>query len=59
MVAILNDSEVERVGQYEMRIRFGEHTAESDAGWQRRSEVLAAWLIDQWKRRQREIVEGN
>ena len=59
MVAILNDDVTERVGKFEMRVRFGERTAESDARWHRRSDVLAAWLLDEWKRRQREIAERN
>ena len=59
MVATLNDSDTERVGKYEMRIRFGERTAESDARWQRRADVLAAWLMEQWKRYQRELAERN
>jgi len=59
MVAILNDNATERVGKYDMRIRFGERTAESDARWQRRADVLAAWLMEQWKRHQREMAERN
>ena len=58
MVANLCDDVTERVGQFDMRIRFGERTVESDARWQRRSDVLAAWLLDEWNR-QRQIAERN
>lgn len=53
------DVAVDRVGQYEMRIRFGERNAESDARWQRRSDVLASWLLSEWKRQQRQNAERN
>ena len=59
MVAILNDDVTERVGKFEMRVRFGERTAESDARWERRADVLAAWLMERWKRHQRELAERN
>ena len=59
MVANLCDDLTERVGKFDMRIRFADRTAESDARWQRRSDVLAAWLLDEWRRRQREIAERN
>jgi hypothetical protein len=59
MVAILHDDAMERVGRIDMRIGFSERTRESDERWARRSEALAAWLLDEWKRRQREIAERN
>jgi hypothetical protein len=59
MVAILHDDAMERVGRIDMRIGLGERTRESDERWARRSEALAAWLLDEWKRRQREIAERN
>ena len=59
MVAVLSDEVTERVGQFDMHIRFGERTAGSAERWQKRSEVLAAWLLDEWTRRQREIAERN
>ena len=59
MVAILNDNATQRVGKYEMQVRFGERTPESDARWERRADVLAAWLMERWKRHQRELAERN
>jgi len=59
MVATANPGVSDRVGRFDMCIRFGQRTAESDTRWARRSEVLAAWLLDEWKRRQREIAERN
>ena len=59
MVATLCDDATERVGQFDMRIRFGDRTTDSDTRWRRRSDVLAAWLLDEWKRQQREIAERN
>ena len=59
MVAILNDDVTERVGKFDMQLRFGERIVESDARWQRRTDVLAAWLLDEWKRHQRQLAERN
>jgi len=59
MVATLNDDATERVGKYDMQVRFGERTPESDARWERRADVLAAWLMERWKRHQRELAERN
>ena len=59
MISNLCDDTTDRVGQYEMRLRFGERTDESDARWHRRSDVLASWLFEQWKRQQRERAERN
>jgi hypothetical protein len=59
MVATLKDDATERVGKYDMQVRFGERTEDSEARWQRRSEVLAAWLREQWDRQQREQAERN
>ena len=59
MVATLNDDATERVGKYDMQVRFGERTPESDARWERRADVLAAWLMERWKRHQREFAERN
>jgi hypothetical protein len=59
MIATQNNGVKERVGQYEMRIRIGERNAESDARWQRRSDVLASWLLNEWKRQQRQNAERN
>jgi len=49
----------ERVGEFEMRVVAGKRTAESEQRWSRRSEMIAAWLLDDWKRQQREIAERN
>lgn len=59
MVATVCEDVTERVGKIDMRVRFGERSAESDAGWHRRGDALAAWLLDEWKRQQREIAERN
>jgi hypothetical protein len=48
MVALPNEA-VERVGKFEMEVRFGDLSAESDERWQRRSHVLAAWLREKWQ----------
>ena len=53
------DNTAESVGQFDMRIRFGRRTTESDERWRQRSEVLVAWLLDERKRQQREIAERN
>lgn len=59
MVATLKDDATERVGKYDMHIRFGERTPESDARWERRADVIAAWLMERWKHHQRELAERN
>lgn len=59
MVSTLNDDATERVGKYDMQVRFGERTPESDARGERRADVLAAWLMERWKRHQRELAERN
>ncbi|OQB87068.1 MAG: hypothetical protein BWX88_00475 [Planctomycetes bacterium ADurb.Bin126] len=59
MAVTTDDDVTERVGQFEMRVCFGEPTPESEARWNRRADVLAAWLIELWERRQREIAERN
>lgn len=44
---------VEMVGDYEFTVRFAEtSTPEAEERWARRSEVLARWLLDMWKREQ-------
>ena len=43
---------VEKVGNYEFTVRFGEPTPESSALWERRTGALAAWLLEQWKRKE-------
>ena len=58
MVAIADNDVTYRVGQIDMRIRCGDRTHESQERWGRRSDVLAAWLTDQWNR-QRQMVERN
>ncbi|MBI1370751.1 MAG: hypothetical protein GC162_19100 [Planctomycetes bacterium] len=53
MVSTADEDVTERVGNIEMRIRFGEPTPESRERWERRSEALAAWLLDRWHEEQR------
>lgn len=50
---------MERVGRFEMQVRCGEDTAALQERWRRRSDLLAAWLLEQWQRRQRELAERN
>lgn len=57
MVAILSDDATERIGKFDMRVRCSERPGESEG--RRRSDVLAAWLLEQWERRQCEIAERN
>lgn len=59
MVAKLDEDRTENVSGIEMRVRYGEWTPEAQARFERRSEVLAAWLLDRWRQRQREIAERN
>jgi len=59
MVATVCQDVTERVGKIDMCVRFGERSAESDARWRRRGDALAAWLLDEWKRQQREIAARN
>lgn len=60
MQQIKEEEKTERVGNLDMRICDGEPNAESDERWQRRSEALAAWLLDQWQREQRQrMAERN
>lgn len=49
----------ERVGDFEMRVVASERTAESEERWSKRSRMIAAWLLNEWKRQQREIAERN
>jgi len=58
MVAIADNDITQRVGQIDMRIRCGDRTLESQERWGRRSDVLAAWLMDQWNRH-RQVAERN
>jgi len=39
---------VEKVGKYEFTVCFGEPTPESTKRWERRSDALFAWLMEQW-----------
>ncbi len=42
----------EKVAGYTMTVRYEEPSPEAKERWERRSEVLAAWLLDQWNREQ-------
>jgi len=44
------------VEQFEMRVEAAEPTAKGDEPWNRRAEVLAAWLLDEWNRESREAA---
>jgi hypothetical protein len=46
----------ERVGTFEMCVKVGKPTAESQERWERRVEALTAWLVNQW---QHEIVRDE
>lgn len=59
MVAVLSNGKMERVGQFDMRVRFGDRTAESDARWRQRSDVLATWLMERWCLEQAKVAERN
>lgn len=41
---------MERVGKFEIRIERVDSTPEATTRWDRRTEVLSAWLLDEWKR---------
>ncbi len=41
---------MERVGKFEIRIERVDSTPEATTRWARRTEVLSAWLLDEWKR---------
>lgn len=58
MVASLCDDAPQRVGKFELETRLGVRTAESDARWRRRSEVLTAWLLAEWRRQRQEESNG-
>ena len=50
----------ERIGNITMSVRTSRRTPENQEKWDRRSEVLAAWLLAQWEREQlRRIAENN
>jgi len=50
----------ERIGNITMSVRTSRRTPANQEKWDRRSEVLAAWLLAQWEREQlRRIAESN
>jgi len=50
----------DRVGNIQMRIRVSGPDTESVQRWERRDEVLATWLTEQWQREQRRrLAERN
>jgi len=59
MIAVLSNEKMERVGQFDMRIRFEDCTDESDARWRRRGDVLATWLMERWHQEQAKMAERN
>ena len=55
-MVVTEDEVAEQVGGYEFTVRFAdEETPESRLRWERRADVLAAWLIEQWDRRQQDF----
>jgi len=46
----------ERVGPLTMRVEAAEPTDRTREAWARRSEALAAWLLDEWEREQEEAA---
>ena len=46
---------VERIGPLEMRTEVAEATADAADRWTRRAEAVAAWLVAEWQREQRDI----
>lgn len=53
MSAVLEQpAKLERVGNIELRVVVGEHTPEFEERWSRRAEVIASWLLAEWRREQ-------
>jgi len=46
----------ERVGPLAMRVEAAEPSERTREAWARRSEALAAWLLDEWEREQEEAA---
>ena len=46
----------ERVGQIEMTVVAAPPAPEAEQRWQQRVEALAAWLLAEWQREQREAA---
>ena len=42
----------DKVGQWAMRVECAPRSAPSEDRWALRSDALAAWLLDEWKREQ-------
>jgi len=59
MVASVCDEKIEQVGAFDMSVRFGSRSQESDKRWAKRSDILTAWLMDQWHREQSDMAERN
>jgi hypothetical protein len=49
-----DEAVIERVGGYELEVVFAEETPETRERWARRSEAIAAWMLAEWKRQNRE-----
>lgn len=49
-------SAIEHVGQFEFKVEVAEATPEASERWNRRAEVLAAWLLDEWRRQHQEAA---
>ena len=46
----------ERVGQIEMTVVLAPPTPDAERRWEQRVEALAAWLLAEWQREQREAA---
>lgn len=44
----------ERVGQIEMTVALAPPSPEATQRWQQRADALAAWLLAEWEREQRQ-----
>jgi hypothetical protein len=46
----------ECVGQFDMRVEAAEPASQTLERWNRRAEALAAWLLAEWQREQKEAA---
>lgn len=53
-MAVKEDEAVrEKVGGYDITIRYAEETPDTRERWAQRSEAIAAWMLAEWKRQNR------
>jgi len=56
---VMDDEQVtERVGQFDFVIEPGEPCPESRRRWDRRADVLTAWLLAEWRRERKEALSA-